>query len=136
MTTTTIIFILLMVFQIKHLIADYYLQTPRMYLNKGKSYGWFWPLVEHAGVHAIGTFVIIIITLVLTGGFAITDIQLIALVASGFDFLTHFAIDRWKATKKQTPDQPAFWVSLGWDQMGHHIVGILIIISIISIIGI
>jgi hypothetical protein len=112
------ILILLIVFQLKHLIADYYLQTPRMYENKGKEYGWFWPLAEHSIVHASFTIVIV-------GAF--TGSPLITFYAFMFDLITHFVTDRWKATQPEGPDTKKFWTNLGWDQLAHHIVGIIIV---------
>ena len=127
---TTEILILLLMFQIKHLIADYYLQFPYMYENKGKKTNWIEPLSNHAGVHALGTLFIVLPYFIYTGipdkisgtiaGFYILGIMM-------FDFVTHFITDRWKATRKQDPSQKQFWKSLGIDQMIHHIVGILII---------
>ncbi len=125
---TTTILILLLVFQVKHLIADYYLQFPYMYENKGKKKGWFLPLFDHAGIHALGTFLIALSFMKpgpsseeqLTSFIAILGITL-------FDFTTHFITDRWKATRKTDPSQSWFWRSLGIDQMIHHVVGILII---------
>ena len=112
------ILILLLMFQAKHLIADYYLQFPYMYMNKGKTNGWKLPLFDHSGIHAIFTLVIV--------GVATAN-PLLAFLAMLFDFGTHFVTDRWKAIKKDGPDTSKFWYSLGIDQMVHHIVGIIIV---------
>jgi hypothetical protein len=133
--TITTIFILLILFQFKHLLADYYWQTPRHYLNKGQSSGWFWPLAEHAGIHAMVTFSIIFGYLTFDTRMILSDIQLISLSAAGFDFITHFTTDRWKATRPGGPDTKEFWIYLGWDQMIHHIVGILIVFGVMMAIG-
>ena len=117
------ILILFIVFQIKHLIADYYLQFPYMYENKGKEKGWFKPLFEHAEVHALGTFMILYFFMFYIHKLMIFTILGLVL----FDFITHFVTDRWKATRKTDPSQSWFWKSLGIDQMIHHVVGILII---------
>jgi len=116
---TTEILILLLAFQAKHLIADYYLQFPYMYENKGKEKGWLGPLFDHAGIHAAFTFWIVL--------FLTTTSLWIAFSVFIFDFTTHFITDRWKATRKTDPSQSWFWQSLGIDQMIHHTVGILII---------
>lgn len=117
--------VLLVVFQVKHLIADYYLQFPYMYENKGKPTGWINPLLDHTIVHAGFTWVI---ALIFIG--AVIDCQLTALTVSFaialFDLATHFVTDRWKATRKTDPSQAFFWTSLGIDQMIHHLVGIAI----------
>ena len=117
------IFILLVAFQIKHLIADYYLQFPYMYENKGKPSNWFAPLYHHALVHAIGTFIIV--------ASVVEESSLILVVAFMLDLITHFAIDRWEATQKGGPDTSGFWTNLGINQMLHHLVGIYIIYLIL-----
>ena len=118
----TNIFLLLIAFQIKHLIADYYLQFPYMYLNKGQKTGWFKPLFDHSFVHSIGTFMIVSLYSLYVNVFFMY-FWLLPL----FDFVTHFITDRWKATRGRTPDQPKFWYDLGIDQMVHHIVSIIIV---------
>ena len=127
---TTTVLILLLVFQVKHLIADYYLQFPYMYQNKGAKTGWFKPLLDHSLVHAGLT--VIILTVYLYSATPNTPdglIQMatIPLMAGIFDFVTHFVTDRWKATQGVGPDTSKFWQDLGIDQMAHHIVGILIV---------
>ena len=122
------IFGLLIVFQFKHLIADYYLQFPYMYENKGKPgiTNWVRPLFDHAMVHTTFTFVIIFGFLVGYLELAYDQSLVIAGAAGLFDFVTHFVTDRWKATRKGGPDTAEFWQHLGIDQMVHHIVGIII----------
>jgi hypothetical protein len=125
------IFWLFLAFQIKHLIADYYLQLPYMYENKGKPQGWIKPLFDHAFVHATGTMIIVGPYLILT--FCQHSFK-IMITAAIFDLVTHFIIDRWKATRKGGPDIAIFWQYLGIDQMLHHIVGIIIIYGITQLI--
>jgi hypothetical protein len=122
------IFILLIVFQAKHLIADYYLQFPYMYMNKGADKNWFKPLFDHASIHALMTLVIIAIYCLLAYPDA-NKYQIATTIGfvTVFDFITHFITDRWKAVKKDRPDESKFWYSLGIDQMVHHIVGIIIV---------
>lgn len=105
------ILILLIAFQIKHLICDYFLQFPRHFMNKG-TYG-KWGGFEHAGIHGIGTFL------------------LLGPVAACFDFVIHYHIDWAKmkigAVKGWKPDNNKFWWALGIDQFAHHITYILLI---------
>jgi len=120
---TTNVLLLLLAFQIKHLIADYYLQFPYMYQNKGAKTRWFIPLFDHVAIHAIMTFAIV-------GSYAIYTHKMSIMVVPEvvlFDFVTHFVTDRWKATRGVGPDTSAFWTHLGIDQMIHHVVGILIV---------
>jgi len=122
--------ILLLVFQIKHLLADYYLQFPYMYENKGKPTGWVEPLLDHAGVHAIFTAIIIGVYFDIYDVSNTLDHNILFFSIIVFDFVTHFITDRWKATRGRTPNESKFWTALGIDQMVHHTVGILIVFGI------
>ncbi len=123
--------ILLVAFQIKHLIADYYLQFPYMYENKGKDKGWFVPLFDHAFIHGLFTFTIISVYMALFTISIAPDIVVVTFFAFLFDTVTHFCIDRWKATRTGTPDTKSFWINLGIDQALHHVVGIIIILAVL-----
>lgn len=85
------VFVLLVVYQLKHWLADYPLQRPWM-LGKFKE-GWAYvpPLAAHAFVHGSFTFVIAFV--------ARHDLDL-ACALAGFDFIMHFAMDRIKASPK------------------------------------
>lgn len=117
--------ILLLIFVVKHVVADYYLQVPYMYENKGKATGWVKPLVDHSAIHAIFTWLIAFVYVA-----SMTDAPFVAVLAAsvfaGFDFVTHFVTDRWKATQKTDPSQEWFWISLGIDQGIHQAVGVMI----------
>ena len=106
--------VLLALLQIKHMFADFYLQTPKMlsgrgqYMHIGRA--------QHAGVHAAGS----LIALVLVG--TPFWVLLVLVVAEWF---VHFHIDYWKATysakKELAPDQAAFWRAFGFDQCLHQL---------------
>ena len=123
--------LLLIAFQAKHLIADYYLQFPYMYENKGKATGWVEPLFDHATIHALFTIIIVLFYLlyinIYINKLTLYIIILIPITAFIFDFTTHFITDRIKATRKSTMDTSQFWYNLGLDQAVHHTVGILIV---------
>ena len=145
----TTIFILLVLYQLKHFNADYPLQNQYM-LGKFKDRGWFWPLACHALVHAWMNF---IITIWFVG-------PATAWCLATFDGCIHFIMDRikaspklmgrWKAmsayeyqlaqinisnsimnpdnfeyegirAKKQIEANRYFWWALGFDQMIHHL---------------
>lgn len=98
------IFVLLMVYQLKHLLADYFFQTKWM-LDKFKP-GWDFlkPLVAHCSVHAAATYFIACTYLFSNPEF---DIQygpligtLLCVGLAVFDFIVHFAMDRIKAGPK------------------------------------
>lgn len=82
------IFLLLIIFQLKHFIADYPLQNAYM-LGKFKDKGWVKPLAAHCGVHAVMTFCIALYFGLVT-----------ALLVSVLDFVLHFTMDRVKASPK------------------------------------
>lgn len=83
------IFILLILFQIKHFVADYPLQNEYM-LGKFKEKGWILPLFCHSGVHAIITFIISLF---------FVDFN-VSICVGLFDFAIHFTMDRIKASPK------------------------------------
>jgi hypothetical protein len=117
---------LLVIFQIKHFVADYPLQTPYM-LGKFKPFPQFiWPLAAHAGVHTIFTVVIAL---------AYQRYDLVMSLAL-LDFTTHFVIDRLKASPallgRFKPDQKQFWWALGFDQMAHQFVMILCVLILMG----
>jgi hypothetical protein len=150
------VLLLLVVFHLKHFLADYPLQGGYM-LGKFKG-GWDWvkPLAAHCGVHAIFTFVISL------GVHAALDL---AIGLAALDFALHFTMDRIKASPnllgrfkalsakeypgvmsyttspdedarakafKQLRDNKYFWWALGLDQLVHHLTDILIIAFLVG----
>ena len=117
------IFLLLVLFQIKHFICDYPLQTQYM-LQKANKENWIKPLLAHAGVHSIGTFIVV----------SFFNIKL-AFVLAFFDLILHFIVDRIKASpnigNKWGIDKPYFWWALGLDQMSHHLINYVFIYIIV-----
>lgn len=120
------IFYLLIVFQIKHLVADYYLQG-RYMLGKFNKVGWAKPLAAHCGVHAAATFLILGVYGVWVG---------YAIALSLFDFVLHFIIDRAKVKVSEgyTPSEAKFWHFLGCDQLLHHITHYIIIFIVVLLV--
>ena len=117
------IFTLLVLFQIKHFIADFPLQNEYM-LGKMKLNGWVLPLTCHALVHASITFAIVLIFNANLWWLAIVDLVI------------HFTMDRIKASPNMLNrfrmDNKFFWWSLGLDQMVHHLTHYAIIYAIIT----
>ena len=127
---TTTVLILLLAFQLKHFLAYYPLQFSYMYMNKGAKTGWVTPLSHHAAVHTL-------LTLLILGSYAVytgqeNELDLTIAYLALFDFVTHFVIDRVKATRTSKPDESQFWINLGLDQFAHHIVGIIIVYFILN----
>lgn len=119
------VFLLLVLFQIKHWIADYPAQTPYMLRKFLGGTEWILPLTAHAGVHALGTFYIAVL---------ITTRLQLSLALAVLDFVVHFTVDRIKASPnmlgKYKPDNKYFWWALGADQSLHHITHYVIIVVI------
>jgi hypothetical protein len=147
------LFILLVIYQLKHFLADYILQGKYM-LGKFKD-GWEWllPLFLHVLVHGVCTY-----------GIALFIKPELALSLATFDMIVHFIMDRIKASpnllgrfKPLTVEQygqlklydnanlishihgefqsnaqllrsnTLFWWCLGLDQMVHHLTHYVII---------
>ena len=148
---------LCVLFQFKHFIADYPLQTPYM-LGKFKSTNWQIPLASHCLVHAMFSFFI---------GAWFTNSFYIGLLCSVIDFIIHFIMDRIKASPnllgrynalskiemadilnqksineklgftevvldERLKSNQLFWYALGIDQLIHHLTDLLIIFIIVS----
>lgn len=127
------IWLLLVLYQIKHFVCDYPLQGKYM-LGKFKGGNeWILPLLAHAGVHGVATLLI-----------ALAVGSHHALSLAFFDMTIHFTMDRIKASPNllgrfkpltaqtymaavKANDQAAlkgntyFWWSLGLDQGVHHL---------------
>ncbi len=116
---------------LKHFFADYPLQNVYM-LGKGKKgYAWILPLATHAGVHALFTLVIFSLYDPRTGWVAIVD------------FITHFIVDRIKATYpmpqgvwadgERGANLRRFYVAFGLDQLAHHLTYVGLVYLALSI---
>ena len=100
---------------VKHIIADFVLQTAWMAYGKDQRKGWALPLLVHCLIHLAVALVLILI------------------VAPGFwfvafiDFIIHIIVDRAKgicsSSFGMTPDHPWFWTLIGIDQALHHLTG-------------
>lgn len=135
------IWLLLVLYQVKHFVCDYPLQGKYM-LGKFKPYPDFiLPLAAHALVHVLGTFLIAV--------FLVGPTMAVALGL--LDGVIHFAVDRVKAspsmlgrfkplTKETYPTSTdaekksnvLFWWSIGADQMVHHLTHYALIALIIE----
>jgi hypothetical protein len=109
-----LLFILLIVFQLKQCLADFYWQSPYM-LNKVRP-GWdfVYPLSLHCLVHAVCTFVICL--------WARPEYWWLAAV----DFAVHFSVDRFRSSPRilgryNDYTKSNYWWILGADQMTHHL---------------
>lgn len=115
--------LLFVLFVIKHFIFDYVLQFPYMIEQKGK-YGAIGG-TDHAALHGVGTFWVMLIT-------PLTSFECLLLAI--IDAVVHYHIDwvKQKLSQPYTPQDRKFWIWLGADQMAHYLtyIGILSIIRI------
>ena len=114
-------FILLIVFQVKHFICDFPLQSDWMVHFKTAA-GWkfVWPLSAHCLIHAGATLCILLWW----------SPHLWWL--TGVDFIAHFLMDRFKSSpnflgRYSDRTRHAFWSALGFDQMVHHLTSFYIV---------
>ena len=106
--------ILLSLLQVKHLFADYFLQTPRMlsgrdeYLHLGRA--------QHAGLH--GLFSVVVFLLV---GAPIGFTLVLCLIET----VVHYHIDWGKgchaARQRHQPTDAGYWRAFGTDQLLHQL---------------
>ena len=117
-------FILLFLFQIKHFVCDYPLQTQYM-LKKANKEKWIKPLALHSGVHSAGTFIVVLFF----------NLKY-AIIFAILDFILHFIVDRIKANpnigNRWGIEKPQFWWALGLDQMAHHTINIIFVYILIG----
>lgn len=117
---------MLCLLQLKHMFADYFLQTPKMLSGRGE----YWHLgrAQHAGIHALGSAIV----LAIMGAPAIFTLVLMAA-----EWFVHFNIDFFKASysehKKYTPAQAGFWRAAGVDQFMHHLTYIVMVWAWVAI---
>ncbi len=108
------IFLLLCLLQIKHMFADFYLQTPKMLSGRGEYF--HMGRAQHAAVHVIGSVVIFL---------AVGSPLSFVLIIAALEWIIHFNIDFAKANysdkKKLQPTQAAYWRAAGLDQCLHNL---------------
>jgi len=155
--TVNFVFILLVIFQLKHLVADYFLQGKYMLQKFKPGWDFFFPLLAHVTVHGGMTLAVCL--------YFAPHLWWLALVDMGI----HFTMDRLKAgpkymgrwkpltaeqykeiraeiveghiskvservkeAKKKIRGNTLFWLSLGVDQGVHHLTHYAIIYMILT----
>lgn len=115
------IYLLFILFQIKHFLADYVFQNKYM-LGKfdNRFTVWFPALCVHAFVHILFTVIILL-------PFVRFSCKWLLI----FELVSHIVIDIIKASRKLLgrwkPDNKYFWWALGLDQMLHNFVYVYMI---------
>ena len=117
------IFLFFFLFALKHFMADFALQTPFQYRNKG-TYGHLGGIL-HAYIHTVGTFLVLALCqLPLPLGWLT--------IFSLLDGVVHYHIDYAVVNIKNffnwnDFNAKPFWIVLGFDQFLHYSTYILII---------
>lgn len=100
-------------FALKHVIADFVLQSNAIAVGKDAATGWQLPLARHVAGHVILTLAIALI--------AAPGLWWLALV----DLVVHAGIDRGKSIARRVfnaePKDAVFWWLIGIDQTLHHL---------------
>ncbi len=108
-TSIGILLFLLVMFTVKHYLADFLLQTPYM-LRKMQRTGWVLPLLSHSAVHGA-----------MSAGILAFPLGFQALWFGLLDLVIHFALDYWIAKTRWQIHEKQFWNALGLNQMLHHL---------------
>ncbi|MCB4801431.1 hypothetical protein QO001_003300 [Methylobacterium brachiatum] len=105
--------LLLVAFAVKHLAADFLLQTNWMAQGKERASAWAGPLCAHTGLHGFGTLLIAL------------AVKPALWWLAPVDFVIHTAIDRGKAVICQrarfATTDARFWWLIGIDQFLHQV---------------
>ena len=109
--------VLLTLFQLKHFIADYPLQTITMVREKGvygKRGG-----IYHSLVHALLTLLMLAVV-----NYALFPVAYtLAFGIAALEFLIHYHIDwtKMQMSKRFSTEDKGFWNWIGFDQLLHHL---------------
>lgn len=124
-STISLIFVLLVSFQLKHYVADFPLQSGWMLNKRLPGWDFAFPLACHCAVHSTITLTIICLVN--------PSLWWLALI----DFVVHFLMDRVKSAahylgRFNDPTQQSFWNCFGLDQLVHHFTHYFIIYNLVT----
>ncbi|MGH6734862.1 MAG: DUF3307 domain-containing protein [Methyloceanibacter sp.] len=123
--TATLVLAAVAVLMMKHTAADFFLQTPYQYCNKG-TYGHPGGLL-HAAIHIALTPLVYLII-------APASLLLAVWIALG-EFAVHYHVDWVKEqltrANNWTPQRPGFWHALGLDQLLHGLTYLAIVAALV-----
>ena len=117
---------LLALLQIKHMLADFYLQTPIMLVNRGKLIhpGRALHCVVHAGLSVPCLAVM---------GVPMAAVATIAVA----EWVVHYLVDlgkgRWSDMKQQGPTDAGYWRAFGFDQMVHQMTYLIMVWAAVAL---
>jgi hypothetical protein len=121
----TTIFILLVLYQVKHFLADFPLQGEYMLKKTLKGWDFLLPLSLHSAIHALLTLLILL--------YFAPHLYYLCF----FDFIIHFLMDRIKSSERylgrfSDKSESMYWNVFGIDQMVHHLTHIFIVYMIVQ----
>jgi hypothetical protein len=113
-------FVLLLIFQLKHFVADFPLQREYMLRKFSPDWDFLLPLTTHCLVHATMTMAVVLVFNPKLWWLAFADFGL------------HFVMDRIKSSPRylgryNNLSRPGYWNALGFDQMVHHVTSIWVV---------
>jgi len=118
----TVLFVLLILLQIKHWLIDFVYQTDQEIQWKG-TYG-DWRGLVHSAKHGLATASVMVIGMV--------DLHWVYVLAV-LDFVLHYHIDWIKMQwGNRNMHDPQFWTHLGLDQMAHQMCYLLYVWVIVA----
>lgn len=124
--------LLFFLFQIKHLVVDFFLQGPYMYLNKG-TFGHPGGLL-HAGLHGVVSLIMLVWLFGVHHQSALLWLATICVA----EFVIHYLVDWAKMNLNRIrgwgPNTSEwFWYSLGVDQFLHQITYLGMIVAVLLV---
>ena len=105
----------------KHCVADFFIQTPYQYQNKG-IYLHPGGLV-HAGIHALMSALVFVLLPPPTAVFALLLLAGEAIIHYHVDF----AKERLTRLNEWKPERPQYWQAMGLDQFAHGLTYVLMV---------
>lgn len=111
---TTGVLLLVLLLQIKHLVADFFLQNAYI-LDNRRFYGHPGGLL-HVAIHLVGSLIVLVVV-------GTTTAVLLPILA--VEAIVHYHLDWSKdnfvAARSLTPRDPVYWYATGVDQALHHL---------------
>ena len=106
--------VLLCLFQVKHFLADFVLQSPYI-LDNRKHYGHPGGLL-HVAIHLVGSLIALLIV-----GTSLATIAGLLLAEGLIHYHMDWAKDNFVAARGLTTKDTAYWYVTGFDQAVHHL---------------